>query len=190
MVNIHWAKLSKPNAGLSLQSLTDNIRSLPKGQLWRHNVAGDIPSDSRGNIIPEYLAEITRANIGRKGFTYTHNDTLKNKANQALIKWANNQGFAVNLSADSLSEADKLKALNIGPVVTILPEWKPGDSKVIKTPGNNMVVICPAVTKEGIQCINCGLCANTDRHSIIGFPVHGIGKKKAMKVFMMKTEGI
>jgi hypothetical protein len=52
------------------------IRSLPAGQLWRHNQAGDLPH-SGGRISRRFIRGIVAANRGRRGFTYTHHDLSK-----------------------------------------------------------------------------------------------------------------
>jgi hypothetical protein len=113
---------------------------------------------------------------------------MKGVRNRQSVYRATNAGFTVNLSANSIQEADKLKALNCSPVVCLLPEWKPNESKVIQTPARNLVVVCPAVTTEGITCLDCQLCANADRKSIVGFPVHGTAKKKAQKVITIHSK--
>lgn len=122
----------------------------------------------------------------KRGFTYTHHlvlgDSLMAKHNRSIIRQLNDGGFTVNLSADTLDDADRLHTLNIGPVVCILPADAP---KVSFTPNGHQVTICPAVYRDDIQCINCGICAVHNRKTIIGFPVHGSGKNKARKVFMM-----
>lgn len=183
-VNIHWQRLGKPYKdsaahGLEWSELCDNIKSLPKGQLWRMNVAGDLPSIDAVNIDSHALAMLVNANKGKQGFTYTHYDPSIG-INAPLIKAANNAGFTVNLSANNLQHADELKALNIGPVVTILPE---DTEKVTITPAGNQVVICPAVQNDNITCAVCGVCAVSTRRTIIGFPVHGTAKRKAENVF-------
>ena len=47
-------------------------------------------------------------------------NTAKAEAKR-IIKEANQNGFTVDLSANNLAHADKLKALNIAPVVVVLP---------------------------------------------------------------------
>ena len=50
--------------GTDLEGLLKAINRLPKGQLWRHNVAGDLPGD--GETIDAYaLGQIVKANRGR-----------------------------------------------------------------------------------------------------------------------------
>jgi hypothetical protein len=94
-------------------------------------------------------------------------------------------GFAVNLSADTLAEADTMAGLNIGPVVTVLPADH--SRKTCKTPTGRKVVTCPATYQDAVNCKNCALCAKIDRDYIIGFPAHGAGKRKADTVARGKS---
>lgn len=187
--NIHWQRVSNGDPEkYSWVNAMQQIAALPKGQLWRHNVSGDLPQIA-GMIDYELVKQLIDANKGKCGFTYTHhnvNDSVHGIENRAIIAQCNSQGFTVNLSGNSLEHADQLKALDIGPVVTICPE---GTEKQFKTPAGNTVVICPATYRDDIQCLNCGLCAVSTRKSIVGFPVHGIAKKKAHKVFMLHSIG-
>ena len=188
--NIHWQRVSNGDAvKYSWVNAMQQIAALPKGQLWRHNVSGDLPQTD-GLIQYNLVQQLIDANRGKRGFTYTHHDVQSNSSNcywnKAIIAACNAQGFTVNLSGNSLEHADQLKALDIGPVVTICPE---GTEKQFKTPAGNIVVICPATYRDDIQCSNCGLCAVSSRKSIVGFPVHGIAKKKAHKVFMLHSIG-
>jgi hypothetical protein len=60
-----WDKV--PTRGTDLDGLLTAINRLPKGQLWRHNVAGDLPGG--GEQVDAYqLGQIVKANRGRKGF--------------------------------------------------------------------------------------------------------------------------
>lgn len=160
---LHWNKLDQ--RGLSLDQLTRAINTLPKGQLWRHNVAGDLPGEGE-TIDAAALGEIVRANRGRRGFTYTH------KKSPEAIRWvraANQWGFTVNLSADDAGEADQLAAHGL-PVVCIVPMDTPKRST---TPEGREILVCPAQTVEHMTCALCGLCQRTDRRQIIGFRAHG-----------------
>jgi hypothetical protein len=184
MVRMHWQKVSQDNPrSVDITQLAGFIASLPKGQLWRHNVAGDLAHDNQ-TIDALALSAIIRANKGKRGFTYTHHKvTGQDNPNAALVRMANNGGFTVNLSADNLQQADDYKALNIGPVVVIMPM---DCDKVTRTPAGNTVIQCPATYNDNLTCASCGICAVATRRAIIGFPVHGTGKNKAHKVFMMK----
>jgi hypothetical protein len=183
-INLHWERLSK---GLSANAITwktfcDEIRLLPRAQLWRHNQAGDLPGE--GNTLDTLaLALLVAANKGKRGFTYTHKPTLKGqahastvKANANAIAKANKGGFTVNLSADTLTEADELASQGIGPVVVLLPETQTTNTH---TPQGRKVVVCPAITRERVSCSTCQLCQRADRSCIVGFPAHGVSTRKA-----------
>lgn len=175
---LHWRSVTAGERGMDWSEFTDEVTRFRKGQLWRHNQAGDLPG--AGDMIDrKALKQLVKANKGKRGFTYTHKPTSI-ASNADAIAHANANGFAVNLSADNLSDADYLYSLGIGPVVTIVPEDHPTRST---TPAGNAVVVCPAQTVDGITCATCGACAVIDRESIIAFRVHGSSKRKAANVF-------
>jgi hypothetical protein len=178
---LHWAKVSDKSRGVSWGEFISYVETLSPGALWRKNQAGDLPGKN-GIIDAEALTQLVKANKKAKarGFTYTHY-APENPDNARAIASANKGGFTINLSADNVEHADKLKALDIGPVVTLLPE---GTEKAFFSPAGHRVIVCPATYKNDVSCFSCGLC-QLSRGAIIGFPVHGTGKKKAHKVFMM-----
>lgn len=181
-IGMHWRRVSnKPDN--SWDTAMASIAALPNDTLWRHNQAGDLPHNNQV-IDAGLLASLVKANKGKNGFTYTHHD-VSIEANKLAIEWTNSKGFTVNLSANSLEHADKLKSLNVGPVVTIMPT---DCDKVTQTPAGNTVIQCPATYQDDVTCATCGICQVRDRKAIIGFPVHGSRKAKAHKVFMMKAE--
>ena len=150
------------------------IKALPDGQLWRHNKAGDLPGTDE-SINARQLATLVKANIGKRGFTYTHKPM--NARNASVVRHANKNGLTVNLSADTLKEADTLKAQNIGPVVVVLPANVTTNQT---TPAGHKIVICPATNRDNVTCASCKLCAWSERQVIIGFPAHG-SKKNQVK---------
>ncbi len=174
-LGMYWKKINAGQYASTWQDLLEQVKALPDGQLWRHNQAGDLPGEN-DCIDPVAMRDLVSANSGRKGFTYTHKPVETNEANAALVAHANANGFTVNLSADNLSEADSLKALNIGPVVTVLPREAPA---VSYTPQGHKVVVCPAQTRDDVTCKSCGLCAIAARDVIVGFLAHGVSAKKA-----------
>lgn len=180
-LGMYWAKINGGQFAMSFADLVQSIASLPQGQLWRHNQAGDLPGIG-DSIDGDMLYELVKANHGKRGFTYTHKPVTGDgigALNRSEIANANKEGFTVNLSADSLAEADELKALNIGPVVTILPR----DAKpVTYTPNGHKVITCPAQTREDVSCKTCGLCAIGKRDVIIGFLAHGVSAKRAESI--------
>lgn len=176
-MRFHWKALDRGARGTQFENFLNQIKGLPKNQIWRHNQAGDLPG--KGNRINrKQLEKLVEANKGRRGFTYTHKPMTK--ANKEMIESANKSGFTINLSADTLKDADKLKALGIAPVVVVLPlDVK---EKSFLTSGGNKVVVCPATYKEGVTCFSCQLCQKSQRSSIIGFPAHGMLKKKVSNI--------
>jgi len=164
---------------MSWDQLCLTIRALPKGQLWRHNQVGDLPSVSNDNesIDLAMTKRLAKANRGRKGFTYTHKDPLREE-NDIAIKEANGLGFTVNLSANSLVQADEYASLGIAPVVVTLTSDAP---KISFTPAGRKVIVCPAQQIDSLDCASCGLCQKSERSMIIGFRAHGV-KKKALSL--------
>jgi hypothetical protein len=171
---IHWNKVQQ-GRGVDIDQFVAQIKSLPKNQLWRHNQAGDL-SHVNGAIDAEDLTKIIAANRGKNGFTYTHHD-LDVGDNAQLIRHANQCNFTINLSANNLHHADHLADLQIAPVVVALPS-NANKKTVRTTPRGRKVIICPATTTPTINCANCRLCAHNRGNAIIGFPAHGLGRRK------------
>ena len=174
---IHWRKTSAGERGNDWDNLLDTVKAFPEGQLWRHNQAGDLPHTDQV-IDAAAVAALVDANVGRRGFTYTHHD-MAVEGNLDVVKAANAGGFAVNLSANSLEHADELLALEAGPVVTVISEFT--DSNVSYTPNGARVITCPATYRDDVSCASCKLCAKTDRSVVIGFPLHGARRRTAAR---------
>lgn len=179
-----WSGLdkAKPGAAISgripvysLPDLLSTIRAQPAGTLWRHNQAGDLPSRDNINIDRATLRRVTAANCGRRGYTYTHYDVRQNEANRRAIREANDNGFTVNLSANSLDEADELAEMDCGPVTVVVPADQTTNTT---TPAGRKVVICPARVSDGITCATCGICAVSTRKAVIAFPALGPAKAR------------
>lgn len=170
----HWDKVTDRQRGDTFQVFLGKIAALPKGQLWRHNQAGDLPG-SNGKLDADACVDLCLANAGKRGWTYTHYNVLDNDYNSNVVKHMVMNGFVVNLSGNSLDHADKLADLGIAPVTTVLPSDQMTNTV---TPAGRKVVVCPAVTKDDVSCEDCQLCARL-RDVIVGFPAHGNGKKKA-----------
>jgi hypothetical protein len=143
--------------------------------LWRHNQGGDLAGEG-DSLDVKALTELVSANMGKRGFTYTHKP-LTGKGDKAAIMYANHNGLTINLSGNSLAHADTLADLNIAPVTVVIPH---DDNKRIQyTPKGRKVVTCPATYKDNVSCADCKLCAIAFRDCIVAFPAHGTGKKKA-----------
>lgn len=168
-VPIHWRAV--PKFGMAWDKFCETISRLKPGSMWRHNVAGDLPGD-RTHIDRDALGMLVDANVGKRGFTYTHYSPSHSDNAEAICN-ANSNGFTVNMSANSPAHADTLADYGIGPVVTILPEDAP---KVSFTPAGRKIVVCPAQYRD-TNCSECGLCALAERSYIIGFRAHGARRK-------------
>ena len=70
---IHWRKVTAGERGTDWNTFVSKVRHLPKGGIWRHNVAGDLPAKD-GVIDGHKMLSLMAANHGKGGFTYTHHD--------------------------------------------------------------------------------------------------------------------
>jgi hypothetical protein len=172
---LHWAKVTSGGRGMEWPEFLESVKSFKPGQLWRHNQAGDLPGIGN-NIDTGKLRELADANAGKRGFTYTHKPPVG--VNLEAIKDANQKGFTINLSANSVAHADSLAKTGL-PVAAVVPMESP-DRFV--SPGGNRVVVCPAQRVSGLSCDKCRLCAKSDRGVIVGFRPHGTGAKSVEKI--------
>lgn len=159
-----WDKV--PARGGDISALCGHVAALPPGQLWRHNVAGDLPGTGE-TVDPVQLGQIVAANMGRRGFTYTHKTAPENLQ---WVRHANDWGFTVNLSADNAGHADQLADTGAGPVVCIVPIDTPEKTQ---TPAGRTIIVCPAQTRDNVTCADCQLCQRVNRSVIVGFRAHG-----------------
>ena len=173
---IHWKEVTEGRRGTGWDSFCNRIAALPEGTIWRHNQAGDLPG-KKGVIDRKLLAKLVEANRGRHGFTYTHYPMTK--ANREVVLMANQNGFTINLSAHDLEQADRLSALNIAPVVTLVLD---DELEVLETPQGREVFICPAQLDDEYTCKECGACADPVPGPIIGFRAHGSQRRQANRV--------
>ncbi len=168
LVSMHWRRLGN-GAGMDWDAFCNNVATLPLGQIWRHNEAGDLPGTDE-EIDVEKLKHLVFANMGKRGFTYTHK-----RSNFEILRWAVERGFIVNLSANSPEDADGLAKEGL-PLTVVLPHDAP--SKGNKTPGGIPITVCPAELSEKVTCERCKICAMPDRKSAVGFRAHGDRKKQ------------
>jgi len=203
---MHWRKLDQAameRAPLMWRAFLFNVAALPDDELWRHDQAGDLPGVGN-KIHARFMRELIKANKGKRGFTYTHkpvdNRNATHRLNAKLVAESNAKGFTVNLSANNLRQADELAALNIGPVVSILPaeygranakgefteslaEYRQRTKDLPRTtPEGRKLVVCPAQFLDGKTCANCKLCSHANRTCVVGFAAHGQSKRKASAI--------
>lgn len=170
---MNWDKVDSGERGDAWDVFLSKVRKLPEGQLWRHNVAGDLPQTPEGTIDGPRLWDIVAANTGRKGFTYTHYAPVGE--NLEFIEGANRAGFTVNISANTIPEAREIRKRTTAPVVTLVPA-EGRDAKWLR---DGDVVQCPAEYRDDISCATCQLCQKRDRKDIVGFTVHGTRARNA-----------
>jgi hypothetical protein len=163
---IHWDAVTRGTRGTDWPTFCAAIDALPDGQLWRHNQAGDMPPDCTGKTVdPVRLGQLVAANRKKRGFTYSH---WKDDQSIEWFAHANAWGFTVNLSADTIAEADRLYGRG-SPVVVVVSSTV---TENFTSPAGHRVVICPATQHDDVSCMTCQLCQR-QRTSIVAFPAHG-----------------
>lgn len=173
---VHWRRLSEGLRGDDWETFCAKTRKIPYGQTWRHNVVGDLPSEDRVHINRDALTMLVQSQRGSHGFTFTHYSPWED-GNAGIIRYANENGFTINLSANNLADADAKAALGIAPAAMVLPIKT---ERVSYTPAGRKILQCPATYRKDVTCSTCRICswAKPDR-AIIGFPAHGTAKRKA-----------
>lgn len=169
---IHWKKVD--DRGLEWDEFCDELKRKLRGKsLWRHNVAGDLPTLEDGvTVSGAKMAGLLASSLDAVGFTYTHH--ALSPSNTLLFSTINaGFPFTINISADTLGAADEAFALGLPTTVVVPSDW----TGLRQTNKGNPVVICPASMHEGVTCESCRLCAKAGRKSIVGFPAHGARRR-------------
>ena len=156
---------------------TSAIRKLKRGQLWRHNVSGDLPH-SAGVIDSAKVASLVDANRGRKGYTYTHH--ILNPENVKVLQDANTGGFTINASCESVEQADQIMSEHNIPSVAVVPSTE--SRRFFTTSSGRKVIVCPATVHDNVSCADCGICADANRSAVVAFPAHGNAKKTVNQI--------
>lgn len=171
---LHWRAVTEGDRGYELDQFASELRTLPTGQVWRHNQAGDL-EHRKGRIVLASIVTIVQANNARKlrGFTYTHHELTEH--NVYCITFANAHGFVINVSTDNINDAVRVYNKYKLPTVTLLPMDAPNVQEVQGV----KVVACPAEKTPRVTCANCTMCMSRDRKYVIGFRAHGTYKRAA-----------
>lgn len=175
--NLHWTKVSNAERGVDWSEFVTLIRKIQRGQLWRHNISGDLPHNN-GNVDYLKLRQLIDANKGRKGFTYSHH--VLNDHNVIALQNANALGFTINASCESVDDADRVMTEYNIPAVAVVHSEK--TDRFYKTSNGRKVITCPATIHENVTCATCGLCQVADREFVIAFPAHGVAKKTVNQI--------
>ena len=176
-LSLHWDRVA--DNGISFDALLDNIKALPKGQLWRHNVAGDLPSLA-GLVDSNEFNRLVETSKHTRPIIYTHHKLYPH--NQKLFAKARSEGIVVNASCESIGTAISAVKSGIN-AVCIMPTSADPVTKILDCHTQKevaRVVICPAQQKENVTCASCGLCSRdrVDVGVIVGFLAHGAKSKK------------
>lgn len=180
-LSLHWDRVE--STGIDEAKLIDKISALPNGQLWRHNVAGDLPSLA-GLVDSNAFNRLIDAAKHTKPIIYTHHKLYPH--NQKLFAHARAQGVVINASCENIGSAASAIKSGINAVCIMPLDAKPVTK--LLDPNNDQelarVVICPAQQKDSVTCASCGLCARdrVDAGVIVGFLAHGAKSKKVNKM--------
>jgi hypothetical protein len=193
----HWRQVGE--RGLRWEGFLAKVRALPEGQLWRHNISGDLQPLRHEPLCidPGSLRELVGANHGRRGFSFSHFPCSLGSPhwnhNASQIRMANTSGFTINVSVDTVQQADSIieqsAYLSVEgrplPVAVLLPH----DAPIIrlKTPRGRHITVCPAET-SGLTCADCELCAKADRAVVIGFRAHGQAKRLTPELVQLRKK--
>jgi len=178
-VALHWGRLQKGLRGLRWKAFCQEVANLPAGTAWRHNDAGDLPGKGERLNVGK-LYRLIESNRGRRGFSYTHKQLLRRKERDA-VRFANENGFTINLSADSPDEADALLSLGIAPVVLTWPVLLP------RTPNGAAVRLCRH-QESGVTCDKCLSCIHAERTHVIQILPHSLRGRQVAQ--LSKRTGI
>jgi len=172
----HWRNTVKH--GVTWEEFCERVAQLPPGTIWRHNEVGDLPGTGLA-LDHEALCMLVLANVGKRGFTYTHKLLAKD---WDVLRWATQCGFTINASADSMEQADAYMDAGLPTTVVVSHTCQVNR---LETPKGRLVVVCPA-TRTDITCAQCKLCAVGHRKSVVGFPAHGGLKNLVSKIVRRK----
>ena len=192
-INLVWGRVDRRETGWQWPEFIRQLSTIERGRIWRFATTGDLPGTD-DKLDADKVMDLVRVNYQKMGFAYTHFSVTKTKtvpqkvATHKLktLRAANDKGFIVNLSANSMEHADRLAPLGL-PLVCLVPETTPDK---FTTPGGLQGVVCPAQTR-GLTCRECKLCAQPARAThqpgtagciVVGFKPHGAGTRKATQV--------
>ena len=103
-LSLHWRRVTDGTKGTEWDEFCRWVETIQDGRLWRHDVAGDLPTDKVGSIDRLAMLALCLANGKSRGFTYTHHPlTLENVATLWVL---NSSNFKINVSTESEAQAD------------------------------------------------------------------------------------
>jgi hypothetical protein len=191
-IAILWRAVTNASKGISFAELCRKIRRLPRGQIWRYGQAGDLPGEG-DEIDGEQLRDLAAANARRPAIVFTHKPPTA--VNLRHLRAAVELGLHINLSANTLSEADDLASTGLSVVTILSSEYGRHYQETLQayrarrkalpnhTPGGLRIAICPA-TYLDVTCVECQVCCRARSNgTVMGFPAHASGSKYVDAVF-------
>ena len=169
---LQWKKAAVK--GVAPEELADVVKSSKHSEVIRHNVAGDIAVPGTSDVDASLVDCLVKAYRGLKAYTYTHCSIVSK--NIEIVKKAMQAGFVINFSTENVADAKKAMQAGCNAVIACASM----SANVVEKDGVK-IVRCPATYREGVHCVNCGLCMQANRKFAVAFPVHGNGKGKALR---------
>ena len=192
-IAILWRAVTRGSKGISFADLCRKIRRLPRGQIWRYGQAGDLPGEG-DEIDGEQLGHLAAANARRPAIVFTHKPPTA--TNLRHLQAAADRGLHINLSADSLAEADELASTGLSVVTILSSEYGRRTLETLQayrtrrkalpnhSPGGLRIAICPA-TYLDVTCVECQVCCQARLNAtVMGFPAHANRSASVDAVFM------
>ena len=166
-------------ASLTLSELKDKVQATTfKGQIIRHNVAGDIALEGTSTVDVNLVKALSDIYRGRKAYTYTHCQVDDNLID--AVQYARKAGFTINVSCETKAEVKNAKQHGLNAVLVVAEQPK----KKRWTEDGITYIRCKNET-DGMLCIQCQACTK-NRKTVPVLTVHGSGFKKAAKAIMLK----
>ena len=106
---------------------------------------------------------------------------MLNDHNRVCLENANLMGFTVNVSTESVEDADRVMTEYNLPAVAVVNSEE--TRRFYKTESGRKVITCPAALfPDKVTCATCGLCQIADRQFIVALPAHGTAKKTVNQI--------
>lgn len=154
-----------------------NGGKIPEGQVLRLHVSGDCITDNAAKTVSDAVNRWLKRG-GKSVWSYTH----------AWRKVKRKSWGKVNVLASIESVKDGMKAIERGYAPALVVSEFPKKDKAFISEGIRWIP-CPAQTKDNTTCLDCKLCADTDklaaRNAGIAFEAHGFQKNKVKRHLTM-----
>lgn len=174
-IDAHYDRSSRDWSEVELK---DHL-SMSKSDRLRDRVDGDLLTE--GELDRDYLHMLTSAAL-TTGFRWIWGYTHVQEVTPDDIP----AGYVMNRSCET--ESDVQHAVDLGmPAVISSHVVKHGDIVA-----GRRVIQCPATRSDDIDCSTCGgsagpICARENRETVVLFPLHGSGAKKAAESIERRT---